>query len=408
MMLDFLLAVVFFTAIVMTLVLAILAARASLLAPGIARLRINDQRMLHVPIGLKLLTTLEEAGIHLPSACGGKGSCGQCRIRLRGAGGLPTPIERALLTPGALRAGTRLACQLLIRHDLDIQLADEVYGVRRWRCRLRLTRFVGPLTKELTLELPAGESIQFKAGAFVQVSCPPFHVSFADLEVPADLGDSWARLGLGHLEACSRETQTRAYSLANDPRERRRLLLLVRLALPPSDAPADTPPGCVSSYLFSLSAGAEVEVAGPYGHFFARHSSAEMIFVGGGVGMAPLRSHILAQLKQLESRRRISFWYGARNRRELLYADEFRRLEEEHGNFHWHAALSAPAADDHWEGDVGLIHQVLHDRYLARHPNPEDCEYYLCGPPAMIRAVLTLLEQLGVDPENVSYDDFCI
>ncbi|MCG4455974.1 NADH:ubiquinone reductase (Na(+)-transporting) subunit F [Pseudomonas sp. MMS21-TM103] len=405
-MLEFVLGVAFFTGIAMTLVLAILLARSRLIPSGGVMVRINDKRSVQVPVGVKLLAALDSAGLHLPSACGGRGTCGQCKIRVVKGRSAATPVESSLLSRREISSGTRLACQLAIHGDLAIWVADEVYGVQRWRCRVRSSRCVGTLMKELTLELPPGESIDFRAGAFIQVTCPPFHIDFSDFEIDPHIHDEWDRLGLWALEVDCQEPQTRAYSLANHPQEKGIAMLIVRLAIPPAGAPPSVPPGCVSSYLFSLMPGDEVEIAGPFGHFFAPETQCEMIFVGGGAGMAPMRAHIFDQLKRLRSKRRISFWYGARNSRELFYDEDFAGLQQEHDNFEWYVALSEPGPGCNWQGDVGFIHQVLHDRYLADHPNPEECEYYLCGPPVMIKAMRSLLDELGVDPENIRYDDF--
>lgn len=405
-MLEFVLGVAFFTGIAMALALAILVARSCLIPAGDVTVRINDKRLLQLPVGLRLLTALQNSGLRLSSACGGKGTCGQCKVQVRKGRRAATPVESSVLTRREISSGTRLACQLAIHGDLDIRVPDDVYGVKQWRCRVRSSRCVGTLMKELTLELPPGESIDFRAGAFIQVTCPPFHVRFSEFEIDPHIRDEWDRLGLWAFAADCREPQTRAYSLANYSNEKGIAMLIVRLAIPPADAPESIPPGCVSSYLFSLRPGDEVEIAGPYGHFFAPETECEMIFVGGGAGMAPMRSHIFDQLKRLGSKRKISFWYGARNSRELFYVEDFECLQQEHDNFQWYVALSEPHPGGDWQGDVGFIHQVLHDRYLADHPNPEECEYYLCGPPVMVQAVRRLLDKLGVDPESIRYDDF--
>lgn len=405
-MLEFVLGVAFFTGIAMALVLTILLARSRLIPAGGVIVRINDKCSLQIPVGGKLLAALLSSGLRLPSACGGRGTCGQCKVQVRKGQGAVTPVESSLLSRREIASGTRLACQLTIHGDLDIRVPDEVYGVKQWCCRVRSSRCVGTLMKELTLELPPGESIDFRAGAFIQVTCPSFHIGFSEFEIEPRVRDEWDRLGLWALEADCQEPKTRAYSLANYSNEKGVAILIVRLAIPPADAPESVPPGCVSSYLFSLKPGDEVEVAGPYGHFFAPETACEMIFVGGGAGMAPMRSHIFDQLKRLRSKRNISFWYGARNSRELFYVEEFENLQQEHDNFQWYVALSEPEPGSDWQGDIGFIHQVLHDRYLAEHPNPEECEYYLCGPPVMIQAMRSLLDELGVDPENIRYDDF--
>ncbi|MFC6673526.1 NADH:ubiquinone reductase (Na(+)-transporting) subunit F [Marinobacterium aestuariivivens] len=405
-MLEIFLGVIFFTGIVLTLVLAILLARSRLIPASGVTVRVNGKQSFRIPVGDRLLGALERRDIRLSSACGGKGICGQCKVRVLAGRSAVSPAESSLLNVAETAGGTRLACQLTVHDDLDIQVPDEVFGVGHWRCRLSSSRCVGTLMKELTLELPPGESIDFRAGAFIQVTAPDFEVRYREFDIAPEYRGEWDRLGLWLLEAKSTDSKSRAYSLANYVDEAGVAVLVVRLAIPPLDAFESIPPGAVSSYLFSLRPGDEVDISGPYGHFFATESGNEMIFVGGGAGMAPMRSHIFDQLRRLHSNRTISFWYGARNRRELFYVEEFDRLAQQYDNFSWHLALSEPGPEDDWQGDVGFIHQVLHDRYLVEHPNPEDCEYYLCGPPVMINAVTALLDSLGVDPENIRYDDF--
>jgi Na+-transporting NADH:ubiquinone oxidoreductase subunit F len=391
---------------VVSLVGLILAARRLLLPSGVASVRVNDRRNLEGRLGEKLLETLGAAEIALPSACGGKGTCGQCRVRFVGAAPLPLPTERARLSARELARGERLACQVTLRADVAVQIPDEIFGVQRWTCRVRSARFVGTLIREIVAELPAGERIEFRAGSYVLLTVPPYRLRFRDLPVEAAMGGEWDRLGLFGYEVDSRAPVTRAYSLANPPAEDRVIQLLVRLATPPASAPPGTPPGIASSKLCALRPGETLDVAGPYGHFFADASEREMIFIGGGAGMAPLRSHVLDQLERQHSTRTISFWYGARNRRELFYADEFDRLQREHANFRWLPALSEPRLEDNWQGEVGFIHEVLERRHLAGHRAPEGCEYYLCGPPLMARATIAMLERLGVAPESIHFDDF--
>ena len=318
----------------------------------------------------------------------------------------PLPTESARLARRELAAGARLACQLTVRGDLAIRVPDEIFGVRRWTCRVRSARCVGSLIREVVLELPEDETLDFRAGSFVQVTAPAYRARFRDFHIDASVRDEWDRLDLWRYQVESPAPTTRAYSLANPPQEDRIAVLLVRLATPPAGAPADVPPGIVSSFLFQVRPGDAVTVAGPYGHFFAGEGDREMIFVGGGAGMAPLRSHILDQLLRLRTGRRIGFWYGARNRRDLFYAEEFDRLQADHENFRWTVALSEPGPEDDWSGDVGFIHDVLYRGYLAEHACPEECEYYLCGPPLMAKATQAMLRRLGVPPESVHFDDF--
>ena len=405
-MIETFLAISLFSGTVLMLVLLILLARRVLLPEGVAQVLVNDRRRVDAPLGQKLLDALSAAEIALPSACGGKGTCGQCRVVVQGDAPPPLPTESARLSPRELAGGTRLACQLTTRGDLAIRIPDEIFGVRQWTCRVRSTRCVGTMIREIVAELPEGESIDFRAGSFAQVTAPAYEARFRDFSIDAPVRDEWDRLNLWRYEVVSAVPTTRAYSLANPPMEDRIVMLLVRLATPPAGQPEEVPPGVVSSYLFKVQPGEALAIAGPYGHFFATESEREMIFVGGGAGMAPLRSHILDQLLRIGTTRRISFWYGARNRRELFYADEFDRLQAEHANFSWTVALSEPGPEDDWDGEVGFIHDVLHRRYLAEHPKPEECEYYLCGPPLMAQATQAMLERLGVPPENVRFDDF--
>lgn len=405
-MLEVGLGVAVFTTIVMCLVLVISLARSRLVATGEVDIRVNDRRTIRATLGARLLPSLTDGGIRVPSACGGIGTCGQCRVHVLEGGGPVLATETARLPKRDILDGVRLACQVTVREAMSVRVPEEIFGVKEWECTVQSTRNVGTLIKELVLEMPAGETVDFRAGAFVQIECPPFEARFVDFEIAAEYRDEWDRLNLWRYAASTKAPTTRAYSLANYAEENELLILLVRIATPPPGSPDWVPPGVVSSYLFSLKAGDRVTVSGPFGHFFAEESDREMIFIGGGAGMAPMRGHILDQLVRLKSRRKISFWYGARNLRELFYVELFDRLQAQHENFRWVVALSEPGPGDHWTGDVGFIHQVLYDRYLKDHPAPEECEYYLCGPPMMAKAVLTLLDDLGVEPENVHFDDF--
>jgi Na+-transporting NADH:ubiquinone oxidoreductase subunit F len=400
------LGIAFFTGIVLLLVLVILAARHWLVATGQVDITINDATTVQVPVGGKLLDALSSAGVYLPAACGGTGTCGQCRLWVLEGGGAVLPTEKTRLTRRELRDGTRLACQVTIPQEMAVRVPDEIFGVKEWTCRVRANTHVASLIKELVLELPQGETIDFRAGGYIQVMCPRYRARFSDFDIDAAYREDWDRFDLWRFEAGTSKSTTRAYSLANYPEENDVIILNVRVAIPSPGAPESALPGVVSSYLFSLRPGDAVTVSGPYGHFFATETDAEMVFVGGGVGMAPIRSHILDQLKRLKTRRKISFWYGARNRRQVLYRDEFDRLAEEHDNFQWFVALSETLPDGVWKGRTGFIHDVLLDDYLKNHPAPEDCEYYLCGPPMMIKAVRRMLDNLGVDPDNIFFDDF--
>ena len=396
---------VLFTAIVMCLVLLVLLARRFLVVRGEVAVRVNDRMTLHAAIGQRLLSALLENGVQVPSACGGSGTCGVCRITVTQGGREPIPVEAARISAADLRAGVRLACQLTLRRDLAVRVPDEFAGVEQFDCVVRSNHNVATFIKELRLELPEGKRLDFRAGAFVQLTCPPHRTRFADFQIDAPFDTEWNRLGLWNLRAETKHPTTRAYSMANYPGEEG-VRLDVRIATPPPDAPASTPPGVVSSWIFGLSPGEHVTIAGPFGHFHATETEREMVFVGGGAGMAPMRSHIFDQLERLHSLRKITFWYGARSRRELFYAEDFNRLEQQHENFRWVTALSEPKLEDEWNGHVGFIHQVLHDHYLADHPSPAACEYYLCGPPMMILEMRRLLDGMGVAPHDIHYDDF--
>lgn len=405
-MLEILLGVASFTGIILFLALVILGVRARLVPAGDVTITVNDTREVTGRVGDKLLRALEEAGLHLPSACGGRGTCGQCRVSVQQGGGAPLPTELALMTRGEVSQGGRLACQVTVKRDMLLRVPDEILGAKQWTCKVRSNRNVATLIKEMVLELPPGEAIEFRAGGYVLVHCPPYSAAFSDFDIAAEFHDAWQRMDLWRYRAENAELTTRAYSLANYPGEGNIIHLVIRIAIPPPGAPESVPPGVVSSYLFGRKPDDEIQVSGPFGHFFAADSDSEMIFVGGGAGMAPMRAHILDQLMRRKSKREISFWYGARNRRELFYGEVFDKLQAEHDNFRWVAALSEPAPTDQWQGATGFIHEVLLDQYLKDHPAPEDCEYYLCGPPVMVKAVTAMLENLGVDPGNIFYDDF--
>jgi len=404
-MVEIVLGIAFFTGIVLLLVAVILLARARLVPSGDVDLVVNDGTTIRVPVGGKLLQALTTAGVHFPAACSGSGICGLCRVKVQGENVPVLPTEKARLSRRDIAQGTHLACQVTIREDLAIEVPEEVFGVQTWTCRVRSSSQVAGLIREVILEMPAGQRIDFRAGSYVQITCPPYHTRFADFDIDETFRADWDRFDLWRHAAGTAKPVTRAYSMANPPAEADVITLNIRVAIPPPNAP-DAPAGVVSSYLFNLKPGDEVAVSGPYGHFFTADSEAEMIFVGGGVGMAPMRAHILDLLERRGSKRRIGFWYGTRNRREIFYRDTFDALAAEHDNFDWHVALSEPLADGGWDGRTGFIHDVLLADYLDDHPAPEDCEYYLCGPPLMIKAVQRMLDNLGVDPDNIYFDDF--
>ncbi len=400
------LAVGVFTTVIVMLSAIILVARSRLVETDTIRLIVNDDRELEVPAGSKLLEALANVGLHLPAGCGGKGTCGQCRVKVLEGGGPLLPTEGALISPNEAAQHVRLACQVAVRDDIRVQIPEEVFGVRQWDCTVASTRCVSTFIKEIVLRLPEGEEVPFRAGGYVQIHCPVFRASFSDFDIQSEYRDEWDRLKLWRYVGSAKTPTTRAYSMANYPGEKGIVLLNIGIALPPPNAGDSVPPGVVSSYLFSLKPGDVATISGPYGEFYARDTSHEMVFIGGGTGMAPMRSHILDQLLRIETKRKISFWFGVRSKRDLFYHDEFQHLAKEHPNFTYTVALSDPKPGDDWDGPVGFIHSVLFDQYLRDHPAPEDCEYYMCGPPLMIAAVQRMLTNLGVPEENVMFDDF--
>ena len=403
---EILYSVALFTTILMVLVAIILLARAWLAPHGTVCITVNDKRQLEVPAGGKLLGALADNGIFVSAACGGSGTCGQCRVSIPHGAGPLLPTEAAHISRREAAEGIHLACQVAVLRDMQVQVPEAVFGVKRWTCTVRSNDNVATFIKELVLALPDDETIDFRAGGYILIECPPHHIRYADFDIPETYRADWERFGFLELESTVTQPLTRAYSMANYPEENRIIMLNVRCATPPPNMPADTPPGAMSSYIFSLKPGDTVTVSGPFGEFYARDTDAEMIFIGAGAGMAPMRSHIFDQLKRLKTQRRISFWYGARSLREAFYIEDFNRLAREHDNFSWSMALSRPQPEDNWTGPTGYIHDVLYNDYLGNHPAPEDCEYYLCGPPMMTASVTQMLDSLGVDRENILFDDF--
>jgi Na+-transporting NADH:ubiquinone oxidoreductase subunit F len=404
-MLEIGLGVLLFTAIVMSLVLIILVARSRLVATGQVNILINDERTIAAPVGTKLLSALAESKLFVASACGGGGTCGQCKVKVHEGGGVILPTETSHINKREAAAGERLSCQVSVKQDMRIEVPREVFGIKRWSCKVRSNRSVATFIKELVLELPEGEDLNFRAGGYIQIEAPPHHLLYRDFDIPPKFRDDWERFELFALESKVQEPVMRAYSMANYPEEKGIVMLNVRVATPPPRM-TGVPPGIMSSYIFGLKPGDEVVISGPYGEFFAKKTKAEMVFIGGGAGMAPMRAHIFDQLNRLGSDRKMSFWYGARSRREMFYHEEFEALAARHENFTWHIALSDPLPEDEWQGDVGFIHEVLYEKYLRDHPAPEDIEYYICGPPMMTQAVLSMLADLGVEKENILLDDF--
>ncbi len=402
------LGVLMFTVLVVALVLVLMVARSKLVNTSAVTIAINDDPNLTIrtAAGSTLLNTLADKGIFIPSACGGKGSCGVCKVHVNEGGGSMLPTEAGHVSRAEAKHGVRLACQLKCKDDMKISVEPEFLDIKKWICTVRSNDNVATYIKELVLELPEGESVPFRAGGYIQIECPPHTARYKDYEIGAEYKEEWDRYDMWRYVSVVDETVTRAYSMANYPEEFGIIMLNVRIASPPPRAPEGTPPGKMSSFIFNLKPGDKVTISGPYGEFFARETNNEMCFIGGGAGMAPMRSHIFDQLKRLSSTRKITFWYGARSLREAYYVEEFNKLAEENPNFTWYLALSEPAPEDNWTGPVGFIHQVAHDLYLSKHEAPEEIEYYLCGPPPMIAAVKRMVASLGVEPESVMLDEF--
>ena len=394
-----------FTSVIMLLVFVILYARKQLVSTGEVTIEINNdpEKTIRAPAGGKLLNTLANSGIFLSSACGGGGTCAQCRCRVLDGGGSMLSTEEGHFTRGEAKNGWRLSCQTAVKQDLKIEVPAEFFGVKRWECEVISNHNVATFIKELILKLPEGEKVDFRAGGYVQFEIPPYHIHYKEMIIEDEYHADWERFNVFDNESEVDEVTIRAYSMANYPEEKGIMKFNIRVASPPPGT--DFLPGKMSSYLFTLKPGDKVTIFGPYGEFFAKETDAEMVFIGGGAGMAPMRAHIFDQLLRIHTDRKITFWYGGRNQRELFYVDEFDKLAEEHANFEWHLALSDQGIED-WDGFTGFIHNVIYDEYLKDHPAPEDCEYYMCGPPPMAQAVQNMLEDLGVEPENIAFDDF--
>jgi Na+-transporting NADH:ubiquinone oxidoreductase subunit F len=404
-MLEILLGIIIFTALVIAMVFMIISAKKKLVATGDVEITVNHEKKIHVPAGGKLLTALAENSLFVSSACGGGGTCGQCKVKVHSGGGDILPTETSHITKREAAHGERLACQVTVKQNMDVEVEDSVFGVKKWLCTVKSNSNVATFIKELVLELPEGEAINYRAGGYIQIECPPHVVKYSDYAIEERFHEDWDKYNLWRYVSNVKEPALRAYSMASYPEEKE-IMLNVRIATPPPRAPESVPPGIMSSYIFSLKPGDKVYVSGPYGEFFAKETDAEMVFIGGGAGMAPMRSHIFDQLRRLGSKRKITFWYGARSKREMFYVEDFDMLARENPNFTWHCALSDPLPEDNWTGYTGFIHNVVYEEHLKNHPAPEDCEFYMCGPPMMNSAVIKMLEDNGVPPENILLDDF--
>jgi Na+-transporting NADH:ubiquinone oxidoreductase subunit F len=394
-----------FTVIIMALVLLILSARSKLVSTGDVSIVINDEKTISCAAGGKLLGALADADLFVSSACGGGGTCGQCKVKIFEGGGSILPTEESHITKREASQGERLSCQVAVKQNMKIQVPEEVFGVKKWQCTVRSNNNVATFIKELVLELPSGEKVDFKAGGFIQIDCPPHVSEYKSFDIDDEYRGDWDRFDMWRYSSTVKNEISRAYSMANYPEEEGIIMLNVRIASPPPGTD-DVPPGQMSSYIFNLKPGDKVTISGPFGEFFAKETNKEMIYIGGGAGMAPMRSHLFDQLRRLHSKRKISFWYGARSIREMFYVEDFDTLQAENDNFKWHVALSDPTEEDNWSGYTGFIHNVLLDNYLKTHSAPEDCEYYMCGPPMMNSSVVNMLEDLGVEHDNIFLDDF--
>ncbi|WP_350334358.1 NADH:ubiquinone reductase (Na(+)-transporting) subunit F [Coralliovum pocilloporae] len=402
---TFSLGILLFTLIVIALVTIILVARSQLVSTGNVNITINGEKTISVPAGGKLLQTLAAEKLFVPSACGGGGTCAQCRVKVNSGGGSILPTEEGHITKREASCGDRLSCQVAVKQDMDIEVPEEVFGVKKWECTVRSNENVATFIKALVLDLPEGEDVNFRAGGYIQIEAPAHQLSYTDFDVEDEYREDWDKFNLWQYKSLVDVPIERAYSMANYPEERGMIMLNVRVASPPPGSEG-IPPGQMSSYIFNLKPGDKVTISGPFGEFFARDTDKEMVFIGGGAGMAPMRSHIFDQLKRLSATRKITFWYGARSRREMFFVEDFDTLAAENPNFEWHVALSDPQPGDDWDGYTGFIHNVLYDEYLKNHQAPEDCEYYMCGPPIMNQSVINMLLDLGVDREDIMLDDF--
>ena len=402
---EILLGVATFTLVVLALVGLIMTAKMFLVNSGDVKIMVNNQKEIIVPAGGKLMSTLAEEGIFVSSACGGGGTCAQCLVKVHSGGGDILETEKGHINKREAREGCRLSCQVAVKQDMEVEVPEEAFETKKWECTVRSNGNVATFIKELVLELPEGEDVGFKAGGYIQIESPPHTVHYKDFDIEKEFHEDWDKYDVWRYTSVVEETVIRAYSMANYPGEEGIIMLNVRVASPPPRLEG-VPPGKMSSYIFNLKPGDKVTISGPYGEFFIKDTEAEMLYVGGGAGMAPLRSHIFELFKNLKSGRKVSYWYGGRSLRELFYIEEFRQIEKDFPNFTFNLALSEPLPEDNWTGYKGFIHQVVIDNYLKDHPAPEDIEFYFCGPPMMNQCVMQMCEDFGVEPENIAFDDF--
>jgi len=399
-----------FLLVILLLVAILIFAQAKLVPKGKVKININEEKELEVDPGSPLLGTLAAQKIFLPSACGGGGTCGLCRVQVTKGGGSILPTETGFFTRKEQQNHWRLGCQVKVREDMDIIVPKEVLGIKKWECEVVSNRNVATFIKEFVVKLPEGENLNFRSGGYIQIDVPKCEVDYKDIEVDEKFRSDWDKFKMWDLKMKNTEPVFRAYSMANHPAEGNIIMLNVRIATPPWDrkknAFKNVNPGICSSYIFSRKPGDKVTISGPYGEFFIKDTDREMMFIGGGAGMAPMRSHIFHLFKTEHTDRKVTFWYGGRSLKELFYMDQFEKIQKENDNFNFEVALSEPLPEDNWKGKTGFIHQVVYDSYLKNHPEPEEIEYYLCGPPMMISAVLKMLDELGVPSEMIMFDDF--
>ena len=399
-----------FLVVTLLLVIVLLVAKSKLVPSGNVKLTINGEKEAEVPIGGTLLSTLQGENIYLSSACGGSGSCGQCRCRVVEGGGEILPTETGFFSRKEQKEHWRLACQTKVKEDMQVIVPESVFGVKEWECEVVSNRNVSTFIKEFVVKLPEGEVLNFQSGSYAQITIPPYDIKYADYDIDEKFRGDWDHFDMWSL-TCKNDTETiRAYSMANYPAEGNIITLNVRIATPPMDRATHkwlpVSPGISSSYIFSLKPGDKVRMSGPYGDFHIQDTDAEMLYIGGGAGMAPLRAQILHLFRTLHTGRKVSYWYGARSKKEIFYEEDFREIEKQFPNFSFHIALSDPQPEDNWTGYVGFIHQVIYDNYLKDHDAPEDIEYYMCGPGPMANAVKKMLEDLGVERSQLFFDDF--
>jgi len=404
---SILISILVFTFIIMTLVAALMLAASKLVKQGKCKILINDDesKSTSVKAGAMLLNALASENIYLPSACGGGGTCALCKCQIFEGGGEILPTETSLISRKEAKDHWRLSCQVKVKEDMKIHIPEEVFGIKKFNCTVRSNVNVATFIKELVLDINEGKILDFKAGQYIQIDIPAYKLSYKSFDIENEYREDWDRFNLWQYKVVNDDEIFRAFSMANHPAEGNRVTLNVRIASPPPNKP-DVSPGIASSYMFNLKPGDKVVVSGPYGDFLMRNTDREKIYVGGGAGMAPMRSHLFHLFHTEKTKRNISYWYGARSVRERFYDDEFKAIVNAFPNFKYHVALSAPLKEDNWTGPTGFIHQVLLDNYLSKHPEPEECEYYLCGPPLMIDAVTNMLHDLGVDDEMISFDSF--